>query len=75
MKAHPDLGGTYRAFIKRYFPVLPPAQYEPFVEWRARVGLSGEFDRYAMTIALTYQMSQLQNWDGAVNYWVLRADF
>jgi pimeloyl-ACP methyl ester carboxylesterase len=46
----------YRAFIKRYFPVLPPAQYEPFVEWRARIGLSGEFDRYAMTVALTYQM-------------------
>jgi pimeloyl-ACP methyl ester carboxylesterase len=46
----------YRAFIKRYFPVLPPARYEPFVEWRARVALSGEFDRYAMTVALTYQM-------------------
>lgn len=46
----------YRAFIKRYFPVLPPARYEPFVEWRARVGLSGEFDRYARTVALTYQM-------------------
>jgi pimeloyl-ACP methyl ester carboxylesterase len=46
----------YRAFIKRYFPVLPPAQYEPFVERRARVGLSGEFDRYAMAVALTYQM-------------------
>jgi pimeloyl-ACP methyl ester carboxylesterase len=46
----------YRAFIKRYFPVLPPAQYEPFVEWRARVGLSGEFDRYVTTVALTYQM-------------------
>ncbi len=46
----------YRAFIKRYFPVLPPARYEPFVEWRARLGLSGEFERYAMTVALTYQM-------------------
>ena len=46
----------YRAFIKRYFPVLAPERYEPFVEWRARVGLSGEFDRYAMTVALTYQM-------------------
>jgi hypothetical protein len=23
----------------------------------------------------TYIESQLQNWDGAVNYWVLRADF
>jgi pimeloyl-ACP methyl ester carboxylesterase len=46
----------YRAFIKRYFPVLPAAQYEPFVAWRARVGLSGELDRYAVTVALTYQM-------------------
>ncbi|MDQ0392294.1 alpha/beta fold hydrolase [Labrys monachus] len=46
----------YRAFIKRYFPVLPASQYEPFVEWRARIGLSGEFDRYAMAVALTYQM-------------------
>src|SRR5580704_8448904 len=46
----------YRAFIKRYFPVLPADRYEPFVEWRARVGLSGEFERYAMTVALTYQM-------------------
>jgi pimeloyl-ACP methyl ester carboxylesterase len=46
----------YRAFMKRYFPKLPAAQYEPFVEWRARIGLSSEFDRYAMAVALTYQM-------------------
>jgi pimeloyl-ACP methyl ester carboxylesterase len=46
----------YRAFIKRYFPLLPAAQYEPFVEWRARLGLSAEFDRYLTTVALTYQM-------------------
>jgi pimeloyl-ACP methyl ester carboxylesterase len=46
----------YRTFIKRYFPVLPPAQFEPFVEWRARLGLSGELDRYAVTVAETYQM-------------------
>jgi pimeloyl-ACP methyl ester carboxylesterase len=46
----------YRAFIKRYFPLLPPAGYEPFVEWRARIGLSGELDRYAKAVALTYQM-------------------
>jgi pimeloyl-ACP methyl ester carboxylesterase len=46
----------YRAFIRRYFPILPASQYERFVEWRARVGLSGEFDRYAMAVALTYQM-------------------
>ena len=47
---------TYRAFVARYFPILPPAQYEPFVAWRARIGLSGEFDRYARAVALTYQM-------------------
>jgi pimeloyl-ACP methyl ester carboxylesterase len=46
----------YRAFIKRYFPILPSARYEPFVEWRARIGLSGELDRYAMAVASTYQM-------------------
>ncbi|WP_339472487.1 hypothetical protein, partial [Pseudomonas sp. EL_65y_Pfl1_R83] len=28
---------TYRAFIARFFPLLPPAQYEPFVTWRMRV--------------------------------------
>ncbi len=46
----------YRAFVARYFVTLPPAEYEPFVAWRARVGLSGEFDRYARAVALTYQM-------------------
>jgi len=46
----------YRAFVGRYFATLPPARYEPFVEWRARIGLSGEFDRYARAVALTYQM-------------------
>lgn len=47
---------TYRAFIARYFPRLPPAQYEPFVEWRMRMTSSGEFERYARAAALTYQM-------------------
>jgi pimeloyl-ACP methyl ester carboxylesterase len=46
----------YRAFVGRYFVTLPLARYERFVEWRARVGLSGEFDRYARAVALTYQM-------------------
>ena len=46
----------YRAFVARYFVTLPPARFEPFVEWRARVGLSGEFDRFARATALTYQM-------------------
>ncbi len=46
----------YRAFVSRYFVTLPPAAWEPFVAWRARIGLSGEFDRYARSVALTYQM-------------------
>lgn len=47
---------TYRRFIANYFPRLPPAQYEPFVTWRMRVALSGEFDRFAHASAATYQM-------------------
>jgi pimeloyl-ACP methyl ester carboxylesterase len=47
---------TYRAFVAHYFPSLPPAQYEPFVEWRMRITHSGEFERFARASALTYQM-------------------
>src|ERR1700745_1942942 len=47
---------TYRAFMARYLPRLPAAQYEPFVEWRMRMTNSGEFERYARASALTYQM-------------------
>jgi len=47
---------TYRAFVAHYFPRLPAAQYEPFVEWRMRMTKSGEFERYARASALTYQM-------------------
>jgi pimeloyl-ACP methyl ester carboxylesterase len=47
---------TYRAFVANYFPRLPAAQYEPFVEWRMRVAESGEFERFARATALTYQM-------------------
>ncbi|MBR1125425.1 alpha/beta hydrolase [Bradyrhizobium lablabi] len=47
---------TYRAFVARYFPILPPAEYEPFVEWRMRVALSGEYQRFVRATALTYQM-------------------
>lgn len=47
---------TYRAFIARFFPLLPPAQYEPFVTWRMRVAGSSEFERFAQAAALTYQM-------------------
>jgi pimeloyl-ACP methyl ester carboxylesterase len=47
---------TYRAFIAHFFPILPPAQYEPFVTWRMRVTQSSEFERFARASALTYQM-------------------
>jgi pimeloyl-ACP methyl ester carboxylesterase len=47
---------TYRAFVARYFPILPPDQYEPLVEWRMRVALSGEYERFVRATALTYQM-------------------
>jgi pimeloyl-ACP methyl ester carboxylesterase len=47
---------SYRAFVAHYFPRLPAAQYEPFVEWRMRMTHSGEFERYARAAALTYQM-------------------
>jgi pimeloyl-ACP methyl ester carboxylesterase len=46
----------YRAFVRRYFVSLPPADYERVVEWRARVALSAEFDRWAQVSALLYQM-------------------
>lgn len=47
---------SYRAFIAHFFPILPAADYEPFVIWRMRVALSGEFERFARAAALTYQM-------------------
>jgi len=47
---------TYRAFIAHYFPILPPDEYEPLVEWRMRVALSGEYERFVRATALTYQM-------------------
>jgi len=46
----------YRAFVARYFPKLPPAQYEPFVVSRMRLALSGDYPRYLRVVALTYQM-------------------
>ena len=42
--------------MAHYFPILPPKDYEPFVVWRMRVALSGEYDRFARTAAQTYQM-------------------
>ncbi len=47
---------TYRAFVAHYFPILPPEHYEPFVTWRMRVALSGEYERFVRATALTYQM-------------------
>ncbi len=45
----------YRAFVSRYFVTWKP-EYEPFVETRSRMALSGEFPRYAKAAALTFQM-------------------
>jgi pimeloyl-ACP methyl ester carboxylesterase len=47
---------TYRAFVARYFPKLPPEQYEPFVVWRTRMMGSGDYPRFLRVVALTYQM-------------------
>jgi hypothetical protein len=47
---------TYRAFIAHYFPILPPAEYEPLVEWRMRVALSGEYERFVRATAPSYQI-------------------
>lgn len=47
---------AYRAFVRTYFPILPPADMEPFVEWRMRVAHSGEYERFCRASALTYQM-------------------
>ena len=47
---------AYRAFVRRFFPVLPAQQIEPFVEWRIRVALSGEYERFCQAAAQTYQM-------------------
>lgn len=47
---------SYRAFLRNLMPALPPAKMEPFVEWRMRVALSGEYDRFCKASALVYQM-------------------
>jgi pimeloyl-ACP methyl ester carboxylesterase len=47
---------SYRAFMKHFFPILPPREIEPFVAWRMRVALSGEYERFCRAAALTYQM-------------------
>lgn len=47
--------GKIREFFGRYFVVWKP-EYERFVEIRSRVGASGDYPRYAMASALTYEM-------------------
>jgi pimeloyl-ACP methyl ester carboxylesterase len=47
---------SYRAFVARYFPKLPPADYEPFVAWRLRMAGSGDYPRFLRVVALTYLM-------------------
>jgi pimeloyl-ACP methyl ester carboxylesterase len=47
---------SYRAFVARYFPKLPAADYEPFVTTRLRLALSGDYPRYLRVVALTYLM-------------------
>ncbi len=46
---------SYRNFVRSYFPVWKP-EYERFVEQFARVQLSGDYPRFALISALTYQM-------------------
>ena len=46
---------SYRNFVKSYFPSWKP-DYERFVEQFARLQLSGDYPRYALISALTYQM-------------------
>ena len=45
-----------RAFVRSFFTTLPPAATESFVEWRMRLALSGEYERWCRASALTYQM-------------------
>jgi pimeloyl-ACP methyl ester carboxylesterase len=47
---------SYRAFVARYFPKLPKADYEPFVAWRVRMMGSGDYPRFLRVVALTYLM-------------------
>ncbi|WP_158808845.1 alpha/beta fold hydrolase [Beijerinckia sp. L45] len=47
---------SYRAFVRHFFPLLPAAAMEPFVEWRMRVAQSSEYERFCKASALTYQM-------------------
>jgi len=46
---------SYRSFVRSYFANWKP-EYERFVEQFARLQLSGDYPRYALISALTYQM-------------------
>ena len=46
----------YRAFISRYFVSYPKDKQEVFVDQRMRIARSGEFERWALSAAETYQM-------------------
>ena len=45
-----------RKFLRNYVVTWKPEVYEPFVEVRTRIAHSGEYPRWAMAAALTYQM-------------------
>ncbi len=47
---------SYRAFMGRYFVSYPKDKQEIFVDQRMRIALSGEFERWALSAAETYQM-------------------
>ncbi len=47
---------SYRNFVRGYFPKSYRPEFERFVEQFARVQLSGEYPRFALVSALTYQM-------------------
>lgn len=49
-----------RAFLRRYVVEWKPELYERYVEVRTRVTLSGEYPRFAMASALTYEMIHQQ---------------
>jgi pimeloyl-ACP methyl ester carboxylesterase len=48
--------GKYRQFIRNYVVDWKPEVFEPFVEVRMRVGWSGDYPKFAMAAAQTYEM-------------------
>ena len=47
---------SYRAFVARYFVSYPKDKQDVFVDQRMRISRSGEFERWALSAAETYQM-------------------